>query len=200
MVAYIISSFPRPLTRTELMKLVFLFECNFYRSYGQTFTGVTWFRHYYGPFSREVLEAARRLENKGVIRIVELPNYYSGSTFYHFPLEDEVPSLDPSVRMVIDWTLAQTVYLDLDGIKRLAYAMPPMERLHEEGVGNQLGRVLDMSAMRKDRSKKSLLAIKHASKRINRECRGDKDRYAFVLLSEYEALAKARKRANEWLP
>ncbi len=101
----------------------------------------------------------------------------------------------------MDWTLAQTECLNLEGIKRLAYTMPPMERLSEEGAcrGDEVGGMLDMSAMRAKRAKKPLAAIRRASARVNRECRGTKQEYASVILSEYATLAGARKKANEWL-
>ena len=66
-ILYIASHFPEGVGRTRLMKLLFLVDAIHSRLYGRTATGLKWVRWYYGPFSREVLDAIDDLYEEGLI-------------------------------------------------------------------------------------------------------------------------------------
>ena len=59
LIAYIVSKYSDVhdgLTKTKLMKLIFLVDYEYYKRHGRTFTGSTYIKYFYGPFSMEIVE------------------------------------------------------------------------------------------------------------------------------------------------
>ncbi len=48
-------------TKTKLLKYLYLFDLEHYRRFGNTFTGFTWTFHLYGPWAREFEDLYARL-------------------------------------------------------------------------------------------------------------------------------------------
>ena len=76
LLSFFVLHFPRRLTRTELVKLVYLFEYFFFGLYKRTYSGVQFVRDYYGPYSAEVIS--------GAIFIDEVMNPLGGVTYRHY--------------------------------------------------------------------------------------------------------------------
>jgi len=53
--------------RMKLMKLAFLVDYEHYLKAGQQLSEFDWIYHYYGPYSREVIETVYDLEHEGTI-------------------------------------------------------------------------------------------------------------------------------------
>lgn len=49
------------ISKTKIVKLLYLVDVEHFRSYGDTVTGFTWKYHYYGPYTSEVEDVFRRL-------------------------------------------------------------------------------------------------------------------------------------------
>ena len=49
----------RPVLRTQLVKLLYLADLTFYRAHGRSISGCTYTSYHYGPYSDEIIAAAR---------------------------------------------------------------------------------------------------------------------------------------------
>jgi hypothetical protein len=65
------------ITKTKLLKLLYLFDVEFYRAHGKTFTGFQWKYFHLGPWTREFDPLLEGLVAKGTIteQLVEKPDF-----------------------------------------------------------------------------------------------------------------------------
>jgi hypothetical protein len=65
------------ITKTKLLKLLYLFDVEFYRAHGKTFTGFQWKYFHLGPWTREFDPLLEGLVAKGSIteQLVEKPDF-----------------------------------------------------------------------------------------------------------------------------
>lgn len=195
--------FPRPLTRTELVKLVYLADCEFYRLYGRSLSGVTFRRDYYGPHCAEIPAELFDLSQEHLISIETCVNIYGGPSYLHSRTSLEAPShydLSEEAVMVADAVIGQARGLSLSGIKDLAYQTPPMRkiiRIEERLGGKRYGEAMDMATLRPALPKRNIARLKAALKRVNLESRGSDEEYIRVVEKEAHAMEPYRKKAME---
>src|SRR5947209_16008599 len=72
---------PRRLTRTGLVKLLYLIDLRSWERRGRPLTELRWIWHNYGPYSPEITEAVGDLEGNNELRVEATLNGY-GSTVY----------------------------------------------------------------------------------------------------------------------
>ncbi|MGE5483699.1 MAG: type II toxin-antitoxin system antitoxin SocA domain-containing protein [Ignavibacteriales bacterium] len=193
----------RTVTRTELVKILFLFECTYYKLYGRSFTGVQFVRHNYGPHCEEVIQAAHRLERAGLVNTWHTPNYFGGLTYYYC-LTDAgarpATKVAPEEERLITYIAGLTKPLSLELTKRIAYSMPPMmEILREEAVAGYkvIGRRLNMDKMRPSVEKKPISRLKKAFAEIDLAPRGTDQEYSETILNEWRELQPYRQKAEQ---
>ncbi len=65
------------MTKTKLLKLLYLFDVEYYRAHGKTFTGFDWKYFHLGPWTREFDPLLDKLVASGTIteQFVEKPDY-----------------------------------------------------------------------------------------------------------------------------
>lgn len=200
LLAAFVEQFPRDLTRTELVKLVFLFEYHFVQLYGKTYTNIQFIRDYYGPYSEQAVTALHALQREGYIQINETPNPMGGITYWHKWTGFLRPSLPPDIDRIMKYVVEKTGRLDLSGIKKLAYGLPVMRKITqlEEKYGiKYYGEVLDMVAEKETTKKVPISRLKQAFKTINRESRGTDEEYRQTISRESESLKVFRERAEK---
>jgi hypothetical protein len=199
-VAYFLAAFPRVLTRTEIVKLVYLFEYYYHELYGKPFFGIQFIRYHYGPYCKDVVTVLGQLEEEGLISIIQEPHFYGeGVTFWHKWQGTNPPQLDPSLQRIALFVVHQTCRLELESIKKLVYETPPMRKLlrMEEERGCKLdGEVIDMREREEAGRKIPISRLKAAFKSINREHRGTDEEYRKTILQEFESLRVFRERAE----
>lgn len=203
LMAYLIHRFPRSLSRTELVKLVYLTDVHYASLYGRSLTGQVFVRYHYGPYCEAIPTAADELTALGIIRTQRFDNfYYGGWTYRYSPNPDAEPEdygLTPEEMRIADMVIDDTRFLGLDGIKRLAYQTIPMVELtqKERFIGRPLyGEVLDLTARRSEFAKRPLWRIKQAFKKVDLSHRGSDEEYAKVVEAETRELEPYRKRAE----
>lgn len=150
----LLKRFPRALGKTELIKLVYLIDCEYYRLHGETMTGLTYWRDQYGPVNYAITDAAIELASRGLVSIVPSATP-AGHVRYEHSLtslgEDVVPELRPHQEWVINVVVSLTKALRSDEIIQLAYQTPPMRHIIEleNNAGQGLkGEEVPMSELR----------------------------------------------------
>ncbi|MCL6450559.1 MAG: SocA family protein [Acetobacteraceae bacterium] len=117
---FFIEKFPRPLNRTELVKLVYLTDVQHYKVCGRSLTGLTFRRGLYGPYCEEIPRAIRALGSEGLIGIEEWKNIHGGITYIHSLLPQgthDLWQLGIDEERAAYFVLAQTQHLSFTAIK-----------------------------------------------------------------------------------
>jgi antitoxin SocA-like protein len=75
------------ITKTKLLKLLYLFDIEFYRIHRETFTQFNWIYYHLGPWTREYDPLLHRLEEHGVLLPTPSTHPDYDATFYKTPEE-----------------------------------------------------------------------------------------------------------------
>ncbi|CAM3926257.1 MULTISPECIES: Panacea domain-containing protein [Paenibacillus] len=199
---YFIKNFPQSLGRTKLIKAIYLLDCEWYKIYGSTFTGMTYLRDNNGPFDTAFYDAKDYLLIQGIIE--EIPYSFAGGHGFEFHIGKNFPEeieLDGFVRYLADDIINDLGNSDLNGFLAKAYSTEPMIAVQnkEKQEGKKCyGEVLDMSKL-KDSPKPlfSLGQIKEVAKNLDLSSRGSDEEYASVVNKEIEELRLFRERVAE---
>lgn len=190
-------------TRTEIMKLVYLFEYYYKQTYQMSFSNTKFIRYHYGPFAFPVLEKVDELENKDYLKM-DIKITYNQKNCYVYKSNNNKSYeviMDGNVLYIADFILNKYNDMSLNELIEWSYSTPPMEEiLDDEGELENLynGRRIDMSK-NKGTKKFSLDEIKEAGKRADRSSRGSNKDYYRHVLSIHQEMAPLRRRANECL-
>lgn len=205
LIVFFIRNFPRPLTRTELVKLLYLFEYEQLQIQGHQYSEVTFVRDKYGPFASSILAESESLCSAGIINC----NRYdidSDCILYEYTVSDPIKAAQydlPEWEKGIALTLIdRTARLSLKQIKELAYSTPPMVEIlkKESELGYLLlsrGINMEKGNTPKKFTKKELAAAK---RRLDTSPdRGSDDEYLDAFLDTYKEFENLRRRATECL-
>lgn len=223
----VINYSPRPLNRTELVKTIYLIDCEHAKLYGTTLTGITYLRDNFGPFSWDIPNTLDELSEDGLISIKVAHNMFGSPMFLHetqipYDITKEVAAtsylgvpdefysqgslegiydnLDKEEVKLVFYIIKRIKNLSLRRILRLAYSTEPMRNiLREERLLNKklYGRVIEMDACRPSIEKRPLKALKLAYKKIDFSQRGTDEEYAEIIKEEFKELECFRKRIAE---
>jgi uncharacterized phage-associated protein len=137
-IAYLVhryaSRYPgRPLTRTKLVKLLYLADLEAFRRVRRPLTGVKWISYYYGPFSQDILHAADQLD--GRVLVQQVATQVTGQPYYRYePLpQAELPALSEGDRGVVDVVLEQYGGMTLPNLIDAVYETEPYKRTEKLG-------------------------------------------------------------------
>ncbi|MEV8357473.1 type II toxin-antitoxin system antitoxin SocA domain-containing protein [Micrococcus luteus] len=186
------------ITRTKLVKLVYLADLKYFERYRITTSGFAWSWHNFGPFDMELgtLENAMRADGSLKSTVSTVDGYYGpyAETRYETPLTDAqiVSSIDEEF-----WTIVQTIVGEFGGmgskdLERYTYTTAPMVEIQEEG---KRGDILNLGAGRKSRTLRgaSLSRFREAAERLSnqKDCGDMSD-----IGREIQAWTPLRARAN----
>jgi len=127
-ILYMVSRFPRGVGRTRLTKLLFLVDAISSKELGHRVTGVGWKRWFFGPFSREVLDALDTL-----VRSERL--YVDAGPEVRYIALGEPPSLPEDVKRVIDKVIREYGFMPLKMLLTRVYEEYSIESL---GMGEKI--------------------------------------------------------------
>lgn len=190
--------------RTKLVKSVYLFEYFYFQLFGKHYTNAKFFRHHFGPYDPQVVEAAEALWREGILSIDVFPNYYGSDTYIHSLNTDasieEYDDIPDDVRYVADGVLR---LIQSRNAVNFAYDTPPMKQIlqEERELKRQLlGRRLDMT-MTGPIFKPDPEKVREALKRIRERKKTFKltKEIADHELEMYHLFADTRQRAQEAL-
>jgi uncharacterized protein YwgA len=150
LILYFINNFPRQLSRTEIVKLVYLFELEHINKYGYLFSNVTFIRHNYGPYAGEITRELTNLSMEEFITCMAYTTTHS-SIGYAYTIGNNQKALSSQLSLketgIANVLINKTNSLNLKDILDLAYQTPPMVHIiHDEQLGiNWHGRVIPMN-------------------------------------------------------
>lgn len=201
-ISYFISNVSYPLNKTEIMKMVYLFEYYHYQTFGYQYSDVQFIRYEYGPFAQEVYHGIDELHFSGGIKVFLYPMAGGRRAYLHEVNNMDVLreyTIDDDRKYIADEIIRELSGLSYDDLIYKVYSTPPMEKItEEEGIvgEKELRRPLDMAECKPikkfDREK-----IEAARKRLDKSSKGSDQEYYANILEERKSIDYLRRRANE---
>ncbi len=201
LIIYFIAHTPYNIGRTELVKMVYLFDHYHCLNTGSQYSEANFIRYNYGPYAFEILSAISDLQ--GIICEKAYPNYSRGNIGYNYEYNGTVLSEDLKLpieqEQIADFVINCANGKSLEELLTFVYNTPPMENILEvERVENRklFWEELDMNSKRQlpNFSEEKLAAARERNK--NREKRGTDEEYTLHLLDQYKTFEKIRERVN----
>lgn len=187
-------------TRTKLVKLLYLTDLRHVRRYRVTTTGLAWSWHNFGPFDTGLDVLERDMKSDGSLKSTVYSNlgYYGEYTEirYETPLSDmQVMShVDIEFWNIINSVVEQFGSLSSKDLEKLTYKTPPMVEIQEEG---KRGDILNLSAKKRTNPRKlpNLKRFKAAAQRQGE--RHDAEDLSFLVaeVSDWTPLRSRCRRA-----
>jgi len=75
-------------TKTKLLKLLYLFDVEYYRVHRKTFTGFNWIYYELGPWTQEYYELLEQVERQGNVHASPSPNLEYDTEFFRADFVD----------------------------------------------------------------------------------------------------------------
>ena len=199
---YFLEKFPHNLGRTKLIKAIYLFDCEWYRNFGETFSGLKYERDYNGPFDTDFYEAKDNLCEGGYIS--EVMYEYPGGKGFEISIQREYQYkedlLDPLSLNIADEIIGKLKNQPLKTFLDEAYSTEPMLNiLNTENSRSVklLGRDLDMDKLKKSPEPLfNMQEIKEAANNLNTENRGSDEEYNKTIINEMNDLSECRERVE----
>ena len=113
-------------SKTKLVKLLYLLDYETFKKKGNIFTGLTYKKYYYGPYSRTIEEVISSLKNKGAIMVLQRTGT-SGRDYYVFKLVKDIETLDSKEKQEIQDRLESYLNETLDEILDDVYSTEPVQ-------------------------------------------------------------------------
>jgi len=207
LILYFVKYFPRMLYRTELVKLIYLFEYYYYQAHKRQFTSVTFKRDKNGPYTVEIQKALAEIEEDGRVKCVTKRNFWSGNATYRYYVDansrvDNPEAMLDDEKITADYIIELTRGLRLKQILRMVYDTPPMSNIlsdERSSVGEQIGRYINMNDVPGSykTTRKCLLAAK--ARVLARPQKGTDEEYSRILANKYAEYKDLRRRATACL-
>jgi uncharacterized phage-associated protein len=131
-VVYVVNEFRQrqqvPLTRTKLVKFLYLADYRSSQERKKPVTGVQYKSYYYGPYAAEILEAA---EDQPRYVLYERCARSDGASYYAYEPTGKKPrlaTLDEKDRRYLDDVLEEYGSLSLKRLLRVVYQTPPFKK------------------------------------------------------------------------
>jgi len=115
------------ITRTRLMKLLFLVDYMYWKRCGRKLTNLEWRMYLFGPFSREVLGILDELEDGGKAVVKEIER-----GVYLYKAYEEPANLSEAVKSLVDEVVEKFGKLSLDELLNYVYSLDEVKRT---GIG-----------------------------------------------------------------
>lgn len=203
LIYHFIKEFPQKLGRTMLAKAIYLLDCEWYKSFGVTYSGLEYKRDNNGPFDTSIYEGIEQLESENIIK--EKHYIFPGGHGYEFELltDEEIETgINPIASYIADGIVESLSNKGLQSFKDMAYNTEPMiEVLYKEkGIaGEKLkGRQLDMSKLKRTPDPLfNIEEIKEVAKTLDMSKRGSDGEYNETILEEMNELEIYRERVSK---
>lgn len=125
-IAYLVSELPGGLTKTKLVKLLYLADRQAVKERGTPITGIQYQRYYYGPYSEDIQRAIEEMRGYEILEVHGISmlgrsyyKYYPGDT----PRFDKL-NLSPADQEVLDHIIEEYGSLPLEDLLDKVYNTP----------------------------------------------------------------------------
>jgi uncharacterized phage-associated protein len=189
----------KALTRTEIMKYLYLYEYVYRKHTGEPGTEFEFVRWEYGPFENTIYGTLEYMEFQGEVSSLTYRNIY-GSEAHSYSANRQDLVLNEIEQDVADYVIHELSQKSFKGMLAWVYSTPPMLKvleLEENDGRRYLGEVLPMNEtkgvfQRTRAGREGALQRLKAKQRI----RGTDEEYYKVLTKEYQWHEEMRGRAK----
>ncbi|GEM_PF-5148228 len=194
-ILYLVYHSPKRLTKTSLMKFIYLADYQHYRLYSEQLTGSVWEVDQHGPVDYAISDMAWVLDRLGGLRIVEGRTGYGDPMIQYVPYPDVEPSIE----------LGERAIMILNGLLRKfgrwgATRLANMCKLTEPfSVKPRIRDRLEMDLIERTATLKDYPEIQRLQSRLasmDLSERGNPEEWAQHITEVYRSTAEARKRAT----
>lgn len=144
-IRYFVRFYPRRVSRTVLVKLVYLADVEFYKQYARKMTGLEYQHFHFGPFNWAIPDTAEELVAQKLLVTISTTNIYGDPTIIYQSSEaEEMPSFDALDNYCLDVLRAVNTKFSRFAFTALldyVYSTPPM-------TGIAPGEVVDFVVLR----------------------------------------------------
>ena len=113
--------------RTEIIKLLYLLDLESLKKNGKTLTGTTYRYHYFGPFSKDILDAIERLVEEDILEDIPEIDHEEGYVKHNYRvLKRKRISLNEEERRTVTGILKKYGNLPLRELLSVVYNTEPM--------------------------------------------------------------------------
>ena len=147
-ILYFCKFYPKELTRTILVKLVYLTDVEFYKKYLRTVTGLTYEFSEHGPFTWDIIEEAEGLRQEDLVNIEKTVNSYGEPKYVYSFVKPEYnfQALDEYTKDVLHCILESFSTHSLPDLLDYVYTTPPLT-LFQKGEKIIFSRWIDNNAL-----------------------------------------------------
>jgi hypothetical protein len=206
LILFFINNYPRPIKRTELMKLVYLYEYEHVQIFGRQYSEVCFERYKNGPYATAVIKEANYLAYKDYIFHKKEYTYSLDTVHIYGTIKESAAT---SECLLSKWEeelgyaiIAKTKDLTFKEIMDLTYSTPPMVKilLEEKKTGKKLYRSVINMKEHKAPYKITKERLEAAQKRLDAvPDSGSDEEYYASLLETYKKYEDLRRRAQSCL-
>lgn len=127
----VVKELPFGVTRTKLVKLLYLIDLSSAKTKGTSLTGVTYRSYYYGPYSEEIIEALNELKDYEIDEYASITK--DGREYYLYrpgltPRWKNPPKLPADEDKIIDRIVKKHGNKSLDEILNYVYSTPAYKK------------------------------------------------------------------------
>ena len=127
----IIERLPNNITRTKLVKILYLIDLSYVKAKKRSLTGLTYHSYYFGPYSEDIINAINQLKGYEVEEVSSIS--LDGREYYLYrpgmnPRWETPPALQDEEAEVIDQVISEHGNKSLDEILKYVYNTEPYKR------------------------------------------------------------------------
>jgi len=138
---YLCYYYPSTLTRTVLVKLIYLSELEFISLYQRRMTDIQFRYDNYGPFSWEIIDTAQDLIDRGILSMEKDSNILGDERYRYRALKKpDIKDLDEHSLKALQQVLEKFSAYTFSGLIDYVYSTAPMRYTHK-------GEVIDLKKM-----------------------------------------------------
>lgn len=135
-IIYLVNNLQRKLTRTKLIKLLFLADLAHYKKHKKSITGVRYYSYFYGPYSEEIMKTINKLNG---FEIEEYSRYSSeGKEYYIYTLGKNPRNLrinlGPEEKKTLDLVIKDFGDIPLPKLLEYVYSTEAFRKCRKGGL------------------------------------------------------------------
>ena len=118
------------LNKTEIVKLSYLADYNFYKYFSKDITGITYKYHNHGPFSKSVHDCIEGLEEENILKQSKNVSLNKQREYFSFELSDKYDIekyLNKQELEIVDFIVSEYGKLGFKKLTEVSYNTEPMK-------------------------------------------------------------------------
>ncbi|MCG2788870.1 MAG: SocA family protein [Actinomycetia bacterium] len=134
LIFYLIKKIPN-LNKTEIVKLSYLADYNFFKFFNIKITGVNYKYHDHGPFSTAIYDCIDKLENENILKQDEKISVNKHRKYYSFSIANSFDFerfLNKQELEILDFVVSEYGNLGYEKLTELSYKTEPMQNAKKD--------------------------------------------------------------------